>query len=225
MLKKVSILIPYQTDHGPRDRLFHWVYRFYRHTMPEVEICTGTSDTKMFSRSLAINNAARKATRNVFAIADADVFFNPATLINAIKLLDQHAMVVPYEKVQYLSASDTERILKVKPGWPVAINEPTTQKPFETFGGLTVVKREDFEAIGGFDERFVGWGGEDVAFYISITTLCGPYKRLQNDVYHLFHPITGPKGNPKHRNNVLRAQKYFKAQGNKEAIQKLLHEQ
>lgn len=38
-------------------------------------------------------------------------------------------------------------------------------------GGSVAVTREAFAAIGGFDEQFVGWGGEDVEFWERAETL------------------------------------------------------
>ncbi|MFK4998906.1 galactosyltransferase-related protein [Bacillus sp. N9] len=54
-------------------------------------------------------------------------------------------------------------------------------------GGINVVPRKHFETVGGFDERFVGWGGEDDAFAASLNTLCGYVKRLDATIYHLWH--------------------------------------
>jgi hypothetical protein len=38
-------------------------------------------------------------------------------------------------------------------------------------GASIAITREGFDAIGGFDERFVGWGGEDVEFWERAETL------------------------------------------------------
>ncbi len=37
-------------------------------------------------------------------------------------------------------------------------------RDLETFGTV-IVNREDFQAIGGYDEAYQGWGGEDIDFY------------------------------------------------------------
>ena len=31
MLEKVSIIIPFQTDNGPREKAFKWIKQFYEH--------------------------------------------------------------------------------------------------------------------------------------------------------------------------------------------------
>ncbi|QCK82219.1 hypothetical protein E5Z46_08125 [Geobacillus kaustophilus NBRC 102445] len=50
-------------------------------------------------------------------------------------------------------------------------------------------------AVGGFDERFSAWGGEDDAFSSAVNTLCGHYKRLEHTIYHLWHPVVGYENN------------------------------
>jgi hypothetical protein len=49
------------------------------------------------------------------------------------------------------------------------------------------IPRAVFDDLGGFDERFVGWGFEDMAFQ---SVVCGLYgwERIDGDVYHLWHP-------------------------------------
>jgi hypothetical protein len=50
-----------------------------------------------------------------------------------------------------------------------------------------VVPRAVWDNLGGFDERFKGWGWEDMAFQ---SVVCGLYghERLDGDVWHLWHP-------------------------------------
>jgi len=54
-------------------------------------------------------------------------------------------------------------------------------------GGTLAIRKKAFEAIGGFDERFVGWGGEDIEFYDRCRLL-----KQQRFGYlpfvHLWHP-------------------------------------
>jgi 23S rRNA A2030 N6-methylase RlmJ len=41
------------------------------------------------------------------------------------------------------------------------------------------------------DERFVGWGGEDISFMIAVDTLYAPHRTTRNGVLHLWHPHKG----------------------------------
>ena len=44
--------------------------------------------------------------------------------------------------------------------------------------------------MNGFDENFVGWGGEDNAFKLACDQILGPVKRLDGPLFHLWHPPT-----------------------------------
>ena len=49
-----------------------------------------------------------------------------------------------------------------------------------------VVHREAYEAVGGHDERFLGWGSEDQAFALALTVLVGqPLRQARADCLHL----------------------------------------
>ncbi len=52
------------------------------------------------------------------------------------------------------------------------------------------MSRNTFIVAGGFDERFIGWGGDDDAFVHALETLCGNYIKLGREVFHLWHPRT-----------------------------------
>jgi glycosyltransferase involved in cell wall biosynthesis len=60
----------------------------------------------------------------------------------------------------------------------------------EAYGFLTVVSRRDFEAVNGFDLRYVGWGDQDVDLAIRLQRRglrCG-FAGPASTVLHLAHP-------------------------------------
>jgi GT2 family glycosyltransferase len=72
-------------------------------------------------------------------------------------------------------------------------------------GGSCAVRRDVYEAIGGHDEDFVGWGGEDVEFLDRLETR-NVFRGAWMPAIHLWHPpapskITGD------RNSALMADK------------------
>ncbi|MEH7333232.1 galactosyltransferase-related protein [Neobacillus drentensis] len=188
MLNKVSVLFPFGTDNGPREQNFNWTRRFYEKMMPGIEICIGTSRDQPFSRSQAINHAASQATRDIFVIADTDIIYDPAILIEAIKLLDVYTWVLPFEKSFNMEQQSSEELLKLEPSWPLPINVKGHIPGQIGYGLVNVIPRKHFEAVGGFDERFLGWGGEDDAFACSVNGLCGWLYRMNHTGYHLWHP-------------------------------------
>ena len=50
-----------------------------------------------------------------------------------------------------------------------------------------VFPRPVWDDLGGFDERFEGWGFEDMALQSVVVGLYG-HERIEGDVYHLYHP-------------------------------------
>lgn len=72
-------------------------------------------------------------------------------------------------------------------------------KPLWPFGANMAIDKEDFYAVNGFDEDFLGWGGED----IDLIRRLGVHGRSYYGVpgrailYHMHHPIREPDdGNP-----------------------------
>lgn len=225
MFHKVSVLFPYRSDHGPRARAFDWIKRYYRTAMPDIELCVGVHESGLFNRSYAINQAARKATRDIFVIADTDVIYDPSVLLDAIGQLKHHAWVVPFRDTILLSEENTRQLLQANPGWPfpVPVSNYSVDPGYETFvGRLNVIPRSNFYKVKGYDNRFVGWGREDDAFACSVNTLCGRLKKLEHKVYHLWHPYVGKQGNPHFDANTRIYEEYRRANGNPEAMRQLL---
>lgn len=226
LFRNVSILIPYQADNGVRDKNLKWIKKFYKKNFPKIEICIGISTGEIFNRSQAINLAARQATRDIFVIADGDIFYDPAIIIDSITHLKNDTWIIPFQKIIRISKHNTKRLRKCKPFWPLEC-EVTDFETIHTsksnyLGGINIISRNKFMTVGGFDERFVGWGGEDDAFTCAVNTLCGYYTRLDHTIYHLWHPRVGYKRNPNRANNLNLRELYYQANEDKEKMMKLI---
>ncbi|ETI66288.1 galactosyltransferase-related protein [Neobacillus vireti] len=228
MLENVSIIVPFQTDNGPRAKAFEWIKRYYARAMPEAELCLGLINGEDINKSKAVNFAAKKATKDIFVIADADVVYNSNIIVEAIKLLDKAAWVVPFTEVYNIEWQGTERLLKTKPKWPIDVKYEECNKSnwvYEGFAGkLFVIPRVNFEAVGGFDERFIGWGGEDDAFSHAVRTLCGEIVNIKGKLFHLWHPSSNYQTNPHGKANAELLGRYMQASGNKKKMTKLIYE-
>ncbi|MDF2040258.1 galactosyltransferase-related protein [Cytobacillus oceanisediminis] len=226
MLDQVSILIPYKPGDRQRDLNFEWIINFYQSKMPETELCIGICNDKVFNKSKAVNSAAQQATRNIFVIADGDIVYDPAIIVEAVELLNKNAWIVPFSKVVNLSSKDTKKLLRQKPNWPLSVKLKDFQieKYYKNFAGkLNVITRKNFLTAYGFDERFNGWGGEDDAFCCAANTLCGNFKRIDGrKVYHLWHPHIGWENSPNKEENLRLLKLYKKANGNKDQIMDLI---
>lgn len=226
-MKNISILLPYQPDNGARDIAFDWIKKYYNATMPDAELCIGMSSSTPFNRSEAFNNAAQNATSDILVLADGDVIFSPTIIDEAVNLLGDYSWVIPFRSVVNLSPENTSRLLETEPNWPLntSLNDYYIDNYYERFAGkLMVMTSDTFIASGGFDERFVGWGGDDDAFVYAIETLCGKYIKLDREVIHLWHPRTDWSNAPNTDANLALLGKYIQASGNKEAMLKLIKE-
>lgn len=173
----------------------------------------------------AVNLAAKEATRDILLIVDADTVFDPNIILESIKLLRDAAWVIPFTEVYDLPIEITERVLRNKPGWPLNVKLEECQKVnwmYDGFAGkVNLIPKRNFEKVGGFDERFVGWGGEDDAFAWSVNTLCGKYVNYDAKVFHFWHP---PAFNPDSSGNDALVARYMFANGNKEEMLKIIRE-
>ncbi|WP_394840135.1 hypothetical protein LVJ94_24935 [Pendulispora rubella] len=68
-------------------------------------------------------------------------------------------------------------------------------------GGSFWIRRPIFERIGGFDERYQGWGGEDVDFFFRVE-LATPLDSYDDTLLHLHHP---PGPIPRHDGKKVNA--------------------
>lgn len=57
--------------------------------------------------------------------------------------------------------------------------------------------REAFECVGGWDERFRGWGCEDHAAMRATCTLYWKHKTFPAQFLHVWHPMCSTKGTSK----------------------------
>ncbi len=229
MFDRVSVLIPYQSDgNGPRDCALEWVLGYYAKSMPEIELCIGeiSGTEEPFSRSKAINRAYTQATKDIIVIADSDIAYDPYLLKESIALVNSRQWVIPFSRILRLSEDITGLVLQQASEWPLSIKIDMPAEQASSFvGGFNVLGREAYETVRGYDERFIGWGGEDEAFAYALDTLIGQHVRLDGEMVHLWHPFVGPSGNPNYDSNYALDQRYQKARGHMSAMLNLIHEQ
>ena len=146
-----------------------------------------------FNKGWGLNVGARLASGSELAFLDADVLVGKS-LDNAFALCAREfAMVKPYVRLADLTRAQT-RALRAGTLVPLAI-DPRRQareaigESTVLCGGLFVLRRDAFMHIGGFDERFVGWGGEDDAMTIKVERARLSCVELDDEIaLHLWHP-------------------------------------
>jgi hypothetical protein len=161
----ISILMPFRADGEQRQRIFDYVYPLWVST--GFEICVGTdSGEGPFNISMALNDARTRATGDVLIVMGADHIPTPKHIKNiASKMKHWHPL---YKRRRILTPAASEAILKgADPygDWPVL---QTTQA-----SGPMAIAADVWDEIGGYDERFILWGGDDTSMRVALRTIYG----------------------------------------------------
>lgn len=206
----LSLLIPWSHTDGQRARTFKWLRRYWRHELPEAEIIIGRSRGRPFCKTQAFNDAASRSHGRVLVLLDADAYLPGSIIRRAAQLIEAdlasedplHLWFVPYRRLYRLNEETTERVLASDPKDPWRPPDPCPEEFLEgesriigygrRYGAmLMVIPREAYDVLGGFDERFRGWGGEDMSMVRALDTLWGKHKSLDTAIYHLWHERVG----------------------------------
>ena len=211
--ERISILVPFQTKDFFRIIDWAWILLYLRCHIRDVQIVIGVDrsskrpwwdlrDPRVFSKTHAINDAFRRSNGDIIVILDADVYLKAKVIKHCAHRLRVYRKqglrywFMPYDMIYRLTREATAELLESDPCWPLEIPDPPPPCDVEGYDGsgpgygalVQIMPREAFEAVGGHDERFRGWGGEDVSFLYALCTLWGPFKQTHNDVLHLWHP-------------------------------------
>lgn len=148
-----------------------------------------------FNKSWGLNVGAKLTTSALLAFGDADVICAQAWP-QAVRLLrEQFPVVKPYRRIVDLTEQESACVRAGQ--WNFQPQRPPDQLPnreakgeFVVFaGGLFLVRREVFDRVGGFDEGFLGWGGEDDAMTLRLIASAAPMHTLDlTPALHLWHP-------------------------------------
>lgn len=194
---RVVFLVPRRADGGQRDRLWEWARRRWESIFPDWPIYEGHHDEGPFNRSAAVNLAADLADEDghwdVGIVIDSDVFLRRSDVLAAVERATETGRVTwPHTRWRGINETWTKRILDDRRDFGPEIDHDDMDVLVERTNPLSwscciAIPRAVFDDLGGFDERFRGWGFEDMAFQSVVVGLYG-FERLRGDVYHLWHP-------------------------------------
>lgn len=207
----IPLLIPVRPDHGCRDALREWTRNYWAENLPDLKPVEGHHLDGPFNRSAAVNTAARAAGEwDVAVVGDSDVVCDPKQLTAAIdRARETGRCTLAYDTYIALNEPMTARILT---GFDGNWLPGKALKMVSHVSSLVVVPRRLWDEVGGFDERFVGWGHDDVAFAEACRVIGGGIERVPGTVWHLFHPHSPErKGGPDLRACAALAKRYHAA--------------
>jgi hypothetical protein len=161
-----------------------YLYQYAAHGLP-------------FNKSRALNAAAKIAVGEVLIILDGDYLLPEAFASEAFRVLRQVEVARPARMIFYLDELSSAG-LNAASGLPAALgvervvaNNPTP----------VAVRRSTYWEVGGHDEAYFGWGGEDTEFLDRLRTRCISEGGWM-PVLHVWHPAA-PKKQSGDRNREL----------------------
>lgn len=137
-----------------------------------------------FNKSLAFNSGVAWATNNKIVLQDADIM-NPGEYTMMVsKMLDDSESCHLGQQVLYLTADSSRKVYTNG----VASADLQCESAVDYFeGGSIGITKSAYVKIGGFDERFVGYGVEDVEFYERLKNLTNHRENRVVKMIHLWH--------------------------------------
>jgi predicted glycosyltransferase involved in capsule biosynthesis len=146
-----------------------------------------------FNKSWGLNLASRVANASWFFLADADLMI-ATDIEETLDVLARGVDVVkPYHRVIDLTQAQTDALDDgTLPLDLIESDAPADRRAIGEHlvlgGGVIAMQARTFTRIGGFDERFIGWGGDDDAITLKIQRVRPSVVALQGAALHLYHP-------------------------------------
>ena len=155
-----------------------------------------------YNKSWSFNYATKMAKSNIVVFADSDLIMNPGEFIESLKMLEQYEMVNPYKSVIDLQPDESSLPLENL----FAITRPgrgeTDHQKVPICGGICIFRKEAINKIGGWNERFVGWGAEDDFVSIKVEHFL-KWKQQDFRCFHLHHNRPAPNMQDYQKNLTL----------------------
>jgi hypothetical protein len=223
--KTFSLIIGFRNTIPDRFRNLIYTVKYYKKYLPECKIIIVEQDTKtdlssiyndidkyvfintnndFYSRSLGFNEGFNVSDSDYIILADSDCLLD----VNFLrKIHDYYSdfnsfFVIPYvNPVYYLSEKETINFISNDEYNNGTNSHRMVSSLRNASGGVGIISSDNYYRLGGFDERFRGWGVEDDAFHNKAIGIGLPSKRLGGEMVHLYHADSF-KGNDNYGNNT-----------------------
>ena len=178
-----------------------------------------------WKRAHAVNAAVAQAGEaDVLLISDSDILLeHPATqTIWACEMaLEHNSYVVSFTSLLYLNKAGSDDIIA---GASKTYDSNVFWEQSRIWGGVFAIPKSLWDEVGGFDERFRGYGSEDKGFLVCASTLGGDKQRLPGLAYHLDHPEDPLRTSEETKAGIRLAERYSDYDGDEAAIRAMLAE-
>jgi hypothetical protein len=195
---QVSYIIGYRQSSPDRLTGLQFVLSWLHTWLPEMEIVLVEQDENpvlniplpsgckkyfiynpgLYNRCWAFNVGVKKATRDVIGFADSDMFMSREDYLKCFEACLTYQAVNPNgNRVVNVSETDSKNL---------AFKELENRRLWTFAAGIMFMQRTAIEKIGGWDERFEGWGVEDDAISHIIRNVLTNVT-LNCSMYHVDH--------------------------------------
>lgn len=156
-------------------------------------------DPSAWHKCLAFNAGVREAAAEIVVCHDGDLLVPCRYGSEILRLFRAGATVAfPQRFLFYLSEAQTRGVTANGP-LPSALTPELVRQNWR--GGTLAIRRAEYARVGGFDERFVGWTGEDIEFHDRCLVLPGWFHGYIPFV-HLWHAAQPTKTGPAREANL-----------------------
>ena len=161
-------------------------------SVPAGVIRVFTESTDAFNKACASNRGFSASTDDVIAIVDADTLMDSRTFTAALnRVASRDEVIRPFSRLIELTKDQRDTYLQ-----SAVLPQPTQTDRDDSregdvlplCGGIVIMQRARYFSVGGVDERFQGWGGEDDALSDSLVRTGATIKVVKNEpAFHLWH--------------------------------------
>ena len=219
----VRFCVPWRSDNGRREKIWEFCRAHWETVCPDIPIVEADSGSETFNRSASVN-AAAGGTWDVAVILDADVLAPGEQVYAAIETAQRTGhMTLAFTTYHGLVGRMSDRVMD---GYKGDRTRAVRWKSDFHESSIVAVPRELWDAVGGMDPRFEGWGQDDVAFAAACRTIGGALERIDGVVEHLFHPrsMERDRRKPTYQRAQALGKRYRAAAGDVSAMRALLAE-
>jgi len=160
-----------------------------------------------YKRSQTFNAGAAAARGRVLVLHDNDMLVPERYAAEIVARAGEGWEAIDLKRfIFYLTEGETARVLREQTLHRDERSEVVIQN---LHGGSVAITKGGYDAIGGFDEEFVGWGGEDLDFWERAETLRAT-RFGYLPIVHLWH---APQPEKLHGNEAPAVKRYTELAG------------
>jgi hypothetical protein len=163
---KVGLVIPWRPQ-PTRLYAFEATMARYSEQLPGVTAYYGDTDDEIFNVAGSRNKGCMEAISDdcdVLIVSDADMFLDPYALHKSIeRAASENVVSLPFTDLMFLSQNGSDELIAGRETLHSIRQKPGITVFQSQVGGVFVLSSSTFGILNGWDERFVGWGFEDLA--------------------------------------------------------------